>query len=188
MLLATQTAPHSLPKPLRLALATTHLPLREVADAISEPMLTRTLSILHSALQRQFAIAHPRIGVCGLNPHAGEQGDLGTEEQTIINPCLQALRSQGIEVSEAIPADTLFTAAQLQHFDAILAMYHDQGLPVLKSHGFGQAVNVTLGLPFIRTSVDHGTAYDIAGSGKADISSLQAALEMAITLAANHQL
>ena len=189
MMLATHgSSSPSLQQPLRVALATTHLPLREVADAINAKMLNRTIEILHAELQQRFAIDAPRIGVCGLNPHAGEQGDLGYEEQQIINPCLDTLRARGINVSPALPADTLFTAVQLQQFDAVLAMYHDQGLPVLKSHSFGQAVNITLGLPFIRTSVDHGTAFDLAGSGKASHSSLASAVSVAIHLAEQQRL
>jgi 4-hydroxythreonine-4-phosphate dehydrogenase len=134
-------------------------------------------------LQQRFGVNKPRIGVCGLNPHAGEQGDLGHEEQQVITPCLNALRDRGLNVSDALPADTLFTPQQLQKFDAVLAMYHDQGLPVLKSHSFGNAVNITLGLPFIRTSVDHGTAFDLAGSGDASHGSLASAVTMAIQLA-----
>lgn len=181
MMLATAKTP-SLNKILRVALATTHLPLREVADAIQADMLEETLQILHQDLQHHFGISQPRILVCGLNPHAGEQGDLGKEELEIINPCLDKLRKQGFNLSSALPADTLFTAKYLDQADAVLAMYHDQGLPVLKSHSFGQAVNITLGLPFIRTSVDHGTAFDLAGTGKASESSLRAAIDMAIDL------
>ncbi len=129
-------------------------------------------------------ITAPRTG---LNPHAGEQGDLGTEEIEVIQPCIEQLRSRGYDLSDAMPADTLFTPRHLHNADAVLAMYHDQGLPVLKSHGFGEAVNITLGLPFIRTSVDHGTAFDLAGSGRADMGSLQAALTCAIQLAHQHR-
>ena len=183
MMLATANSDSSLLKqPLRVALATTHLPLRNVADAIQPAMLEQTLRILHNDLVSHFGISQPNILVCGLNPHAGEQGDLGDEEINIIEPCLAKLRSQGMRLSQALPADTLFTAKYLDTADAVLAMYHDQGLPVLKSHGFGQAVNITLGLPFIRTSVDHGTAFDLAGTGKANISSLETALSMAIDL------
>ena len=184
MMLATENSEASslLSRPLRVALATTHLPLRDVADAIQPDMLEETLRILHQDLISHFGISQPKILVCGLNPHAGEQGDLGDEEQRIIEPCLAKLRSQGMQLSAALPADTLFTAKYLDTADAVLAMYHDQGLPVLKSHGFGQAVNITLGLPFIRTSVDHGTAFDLAGTGKANISSLDTAISMAIDL------
>jgi 4-hydroxythreonine-4-phosphate dehydrogenase len=184
MMLATENSEASslLSRPLRVALATTHLPLREVADAIQPAMLEETLRILHQDLISHFGISQPNILVCGLNPHAGEQGDLGDEELRIIEPCLAKLRSQGMQLSAALPADTLFTAKYLDTADAVLAMYHDQGLPVLKSHGFGQAVNITLGLPFIRTSVDHGTAFDLAGTGKANISSLDTAISMAIDL------
>ncbi len=169
-------------KPMRVALATTHLPLRDVADAIQPAMLEQTLQILHQDLVDKFAIARPRILVCGLNPHAGEGGDLGSEEQTIIQPTIEKLRQQGLDLSDPLPADTLFTERHLQQADAVLAMYHDQGLPALKSHSFGEAINITLGLPFIRTSVDHGTAFDLAGSGKASGSSLSAAIDMAIAL------
>jgi len=184
MMLATENSESSslLSRPLRVALATTHLPLRDVADAIQPAMLEETLRILHQDLISYFGISQPNILVCGLNPHAGEQGDLGDEELRIIEPCLAKLRNQGMQLSAALPADTLFTAKYLDTADAVLAMYHDQGLPVLKSHGFGQAVNITLGLPFIRTSVDHGTAFDLAGTGKASISSLDTAISMAIDL------
>lgn len=184
MMLATANSDSSslLNRPLRVALATTHLPLRDVADAIQPAMLEQTLRILHNDLVSHFGISNPTILVCGLNPHAGEQGDLGDEEIHIIEPCLAQLRNQGMQLSAALPADTLFTAKYLDTADAVLAMYHDQGLPVLKSHGFGQAVNITLGLPFIRTSVDHGTAFDLAGTGKASSSSLNAAISMAIDL------
>ena len=183
MMLATANSESSLlSRPLRVALATTHLPLRDVADAIQPEMLEGTLRILQQDLISHFGISQPNILVCGLNPHAGEQGDLGDEELNIIEPCLAKLRSQGMQLSPALPADTLFTAKYLDTADAVLAMYHDQGLPVLKSHGFGQAVNITLGLPFIRTSVDHGTAFDLAGTGKASVSSLRAAINMSIDL------
>jgi 4-hydroxythreonine-4-phosphate dehydrogenase len=168
---------------LRVALATTHLPLRAVSDAISEAGLVKLLGILHRDLQSQFGIVKPRIAVCGLNPHAGENGYLGDEEQRVIIPALIQLRAQGLEVLGPLPADTLFVPRHLQGIDAVLAMYHDQGLPVLKHAGFGEAVNVTLGLPIIRTSVDHGTALDLAGSGKADADSLLAAIALAQTLA-----
>lgn len=167
---------------LRVALVTTHLPLREVADAITQPELTRTIEILHASLQQQFGIQQPRILVAGLNPHAGEGGHLGSEETTIIEPVIQRLRRKGFDLLGPLPADTLFTDQHLDSADATLAMYHDQGLPVLKYSGFGQAVNITLGLPFIRTSVDHGTALGIAGSGQAKPNSLQAALAYASNL------
>ena len=169
---------------LRVALATTHLPLRAVADAITEQGVLSVLRILSQDLQRLFGIAAPRIAVCGLNPHAGEAGHLGTEEQRFIMPALTAARALGLKVSGPFPADTLFVPRNLDDYDAVLAMYHDQGLPVLKYAGFGTAVNVTLGLPIIRTSVDHGTALDLAGSGRADAGSLLAALELAGVLAA----
>ncbi len=168
---------------LRVALATTHLPLRAVADAISSDGLEQVLRILDHDLRRHFGIASPRILVCGLNPHAGESGHLGREEIEIIAPVLQRLRTQGMDLTGPLPADTLFTPERLKHADAVLAMYHDQGLPVLKYAGFGRAVNITLGLPMLRTSVDHGTALDLAGSGRADSGSLHAALQLAIELA-----
>lgn len=162
--------------PLRVALATTHLPLREVADAIEPVALERCLRVLHHGLKRDYGIGDPRIAVLGLNPHAGEDGHLGHEEQRIIEPLLERLRAQGMQLCGPLPADTAFTPRRLAQTDAFLAMYHDQGLPVLKFAGFGRAVNVTLGLPFVRTSVDHGTALDIAGTGQADPGSLEAAL------------
>ncbi|WP_444929509.1 4-hydroxythreonine-4-phosphate dehydrogenase PdxA [Microbulbifer sp. SSSA002] len=168
---------------LRVALVTTHLPLKEVSDAISHALLEQIITILHSSLQRQFAIPSPRISVCGLNPHAGEGGHLGREEIEIIEPALEHLRTRGILLEGPLPADTLFTPPHLSTCDAVLAMYHDQGLPVLKFKGFGHAVNITLGLPFIRTSVDHGTALNIAGTGSADCGSLKAALAQAVALA-----
>jgi len=171
-------------KGLRVALATTHLPLKDVAPAINEKELIQVITILHRDLQQQFGIANPQIYVCGLNPHAGEGGHLGREEIEIIEPALDKLRAQGIHLIGPLPADTLFTPKYLDHADAVLAMYHDQGLPVLKYKGFGQAVNVTLGLPIIRTSVDHGTALDLAGTGKADLGSLRTALHYALDMAA----
>jgi 4-hydroxythreonine-4-phosphate dehydrogenase len=168
---------------LRVALATTHLPLREVGDAITAASLDEILDILQQDFGTHFGLARPRIGVCGLNPHAGEAGHLGSEEARVIGPAIERARARGIEASGPWPADTIFTPRQLTQFDVVLAMFHDQGLPVLKYAGFGSAVNVTLGLPVIRTSVDHGTALDLAGSGRADSSSLRAALELAATLA-----
>ncbi len=164
---------------LRVALATTHLPLREVPDAITEQRLHEVLNILHSDLKTRFGIARPRILVCGLNPHAGEDGHLGQEEIQVIQPALAQLREQGMQLIGPLPADTAFTRERLQGVDAVLAMYHDQGLPVLKHSGFGEAVNVTLGLPFVRTSVDHGTALDLALTGTAHPGSMFAAIEMA---------
>jgi len=169
---------------LRVALATTHLPLTAVPGAITRAGLVRTLRILHDDLIGRFGIAAPRIGVLGLNPHAGESGHLGREEIETITPALEQLRCAGFDLVGPLPADTAFLPAQLARFDAVLAMYHDQGLPVLKHAGFGHAVNVTLGLPYVRTSVDHGTALDLAGSGKADASSLIAAARLALELAA----
>lgn len=167
---------------LRVALASTHLPLREVPDFITKERLTQVLEILHADLQSRFGIESPEIVVCGLNPHAGEGGHLGTEDDDIIAPVIEDLTRQGMNLRGPLPADTAFTPAA-GHKDAVLAMYHDQGLPVLKYAGFGHAVNVTLGLPIIRTSVDHGTAFDIAGSGKADAGSLIAAIELATAMA-----
>jgi len=172
---------------LRVALVTTHLPLREVADAIDRQTLLDVTRILHGDLQRNFGVARPRILVCGLNPHAGEGGHLGREEIEIIEPALDSLRAEGLDLVGPLPADTLFTPKHLEHCDAVLAMYHDQGLPVLKHKGFGAAVNVTLGLPIIRTSVDHGTALDLAGSGRIDTGSLKVALETAYSMAAHRR-
>ncbi|WP_028009541.1 4-hydroxythreonine-4-phosphate dehydrogenase PdxA [Solimonas flava] len=170
-------------RPLRVALVTTHLPLRAVADAISAERVLATLRILAHDLHTRFGIAAPRILVCGLNPHAGESGHLGREEIERIEPALAAARAEGIGARGPLPADTLFTPQHLTGADAVLAMYHDQGLPVLKYAGFGTAINITLGLPIVRTSVDHGTALDLAGSGRADAGSLRAALRLAIELA-----
>ena len=167
---------------LRVALATTHLPLSAVPAAITMDLLQEVLHILHSDLQKKFKIVSPRILVAGLNPHAGESGHLGREEIDVIQPVLARLRAAGMQLQGPLPADTLFTPRHLQNADAVLAMYHDQGLPVLKYQGFGEAVNHTLGLPFIRTSVDHGTALDLAGSGRADSGSLAAALAAAQSL------
>ncbi|QHM76739.1 4-hydroxythreonine-4-phosphate dehydrogenase [Mixta theicola] len=174
MMLATET--------LRVALATTHLPLKAVSDAITEASLHEVITILHQDLQRKFGIARPHILVCGLNPHAGEGGHMGREEIDTIIPALDKLRQQGMRLTGPLPADTLFQPKYLQQADAVLAMYHDQGLPVLKYQGFGRAVNITLGLPFIRTSVDHGTALELAGQGNADAGSFITALNLAITM------
>ncbi len=168
---------------LRVALATTHLPLRAVPDAITPRLLDEILGIIHADLHRLWGIARPRIAVCGLNPHAGEAGHLGDEELRVIGPAIERARRNGLDVTGPLPADTVFVARSLQSFDVVLAMYHDQGLPVLKHASFGHAVNVTLGLPIIRTSVDHGTALDLAGSGRADSGSLEQAVTLAITLA-----
>ncbi|MGZ8158271.1 MAG: 4-hydroxythreonine-4-phosphate dehydrogenase PdxA [Methylobacter sp.] len=168
---------------LRVALVTTHLPLSEVSQAITHTRLRTVIRILDHELRSRFGIAHPKILVCGLNPHAGENGHMGREEIDIIEPVLDTFRKQGLNLRGPLPADTLFTDKYLATADAVLAMYHDQGLPVLKHMGFGQAVNITLGLPVIRTSVDHGTALDLAGSGKADLGSLQFALQTALTMA-----
>ncbi|MEI7841793.1 MAG: 4-hydroxythreonine-4-phosphate dehydrogenase PdxA [Gallionellaceae bacterium] len=164
---------------MRVALATTHLPLREVADAITAPLLEEVLRILQRDLQQRFGIPKPRILVAGLNPHAGEGGHLGREEIDVMIPVLDKLRAEGMNVSEPLPADTLFAAHRLRECDAVLTMYHDQGLPVLKHASFGEGVNITLGLPIIRTSVDHGTALDLAGTGKADVGSLLEAIKVA---------
>lgn len=168
---------------MRVALATTHLALKDVAAAITAPLLEDVLRILQLDLQRRFGIASPRILVAGLNPHAGEGGYLGREEIEVMIPVLDRLRAEGMDVSEPLPADTLFTPQRLRQCDCVLAMYHDQGLPVLKHASFGQGVNVTLGLPIIRTSVDHGTALDLAGSGRADIGSMLEALRLAAQMA-----
>jgi len=164
---------------MRVALATTHLALRAVADAVTVPDLTQVIQILHHDLVTRFAIAAPRILVAGLNPHAGESGHMGREEIEIITPVLKQLRAQGMDLRGPLPADTLFNPEHLAECDAVLAMYHDQGLPVLKYASFGHGVNVTLGLPLIRTSVDHGTALDLAGSGRASAGSLIEALRLA---------
>lgn len=180
MMLATDT--------LRVALATTHLPLRDVSAQITKELLSEVLLILHHDLQTKFNLQQPRIAVCGLNPHAGEGGHLGTEEIDVIEPVVKALRMQGLSVIGPLPADTVFVPRHLEQADVVLAMYHDQGLPVLKHAGFGNAVNITLGLPFIRTSVDHGTALELAGSGKIETGSLLQAINMAISMAAmQHQ-
>ncbi|HET8709808.1 MAG TPA: 4-hydroxythreonine-4-phosphate dehydrogenase PdxA [Spongiibacteraceae bacterium] len=167
---------------LRVALATTHLPLADVPRHITRNHLTTVLRILHHDLREKFGLPQPRIVVLGLNPHAGEGGHLGREEIDVIEPCLQELRKEGLQLLGPLPADTAFTPKVLEQADAVLAMYHDQGLPVLKYQGFGRAVNITLGLPIIRTSVDHGTALDLAATGKADSGSLLAALTLACQL------
>lgn len=176
MMLATQG--------LRVALVTTHLPLKDVAAALQPERLERVARILHADLRDKFGIPAPRILVCGLNPHAGEGGHLGREEIEVIEPVLARLRDEGLDLVGPLPADTLFTPKHLDHCDAVLAMYHDQGLPVLKYKGFGAAVNVTLGMPIVRTSVDHGTALDLAGSGRIDSGSLKVALDTAYRMTA----
>ena len=168
---------------LRVALVTTHLPLAKVSEHITPAHLIRVIEILHADLRDKFGIAQPKIIVLGLNPHAGESGHMGREEIDVIEPCLRVLRARGMLLEGPLPADTAFQPKYLEHADAVLAMYHDQGLPVLKYQGFGRAVNITLGLPVIRTSVDHGTALDLAGSGRADGGSLRAALNLALKLA-----
>ncbi len=170
---------------LRVALATTHLPLSEVSHAITQPRLEQITRTLYHDLKSRFGISQPRVLVCGLNPHAGEGGHLGREEIEVITPVLQRLQQEGMELIGPLPADTLFTQKYLDQADAVLAMYHDQGLPVLKHLGFGKSVNITLGLPIIRTSVDHGTALELAGSGKADCGSLLAAIKTAVEMAQN---
>ena len=171
---------------LRVALATTHLPLIEVSRALTRDRLERVIRILQRDLRERYGLSEPRILVCGLNPHAGEGGHLGREELDTIGPALEALRAEGICLTGPLSADTLFQPRHLERADVVLAMYHDQGLPVLKYMGFGRAVNVTLGLPILRTSVDHGTALELAGTGQADAGSLEAAIDTAIGLARSH--
>lgn len=168
---------------LRVALLTTHLPLSRVCQAVNPDRLENVIRIIHADLQRYFGLPEPRILVCGLNPHAGEEGHLGHEERDMIIPVLEKLRGEGLPLVGPVPADTAFTPDRLEQQDVVLAMYHDQGLPVLKARGFGEIVNITLGLPLIRTSVDHGTAFELAGSGKARCTSLITAIHTAITLA-----
>ncbi len=183
MMLAAETANG----PLRVALATTHLPLADVSRALSAEVLRRALHILHQDLIEQFGIPNPRILVAGLNPHAGESGHMGREEIDVIEPVLAELRTTGMQLTGPLPADTLFTPQHLDHADAVMAMFHDQGLPVLKYAGFGKAINITLGLPIIRTSVDHGTALDKAGTGNISSGSLDAAITLAEQLASSRQ-
>ncbi|MGE6246357.1 4-hydroxythreonine-4-phosphate dehydrogenase PdxA [Psychrobacter proteolyticus] len=168
---------------MKVALVTTHLPLKDIPAAITADNVRQTVQIVIDDMREKFGLTQPRILVCGLNPHAGEGGHLGSEEIDIINPVLREFIDAGVNISEAMPADTLFTTRHLANCDAVIAMYHDQGLPVLKSHGFGDTVNLTLGLPYIRTSVDHGTALDLAGSGGASATSLYQALNMANEMA-----
>jgi 4-hydroxythreonine-4-phosphate dehydrogenase len=172
---------------LRVALLTTHVPLSAVPGLVTSDLIQRVLQIVDKDLRSIFGLRSPRICVCGLNPHAGEQGHLGTEERDVIIPALASLRECGIDITGPLPADTVFTADQRKRFDVIVAMYHDQGLSALKALGFGASVNVTLGMPFIRTSVDHGTAFDLAGTGKADSGSLTAALDLAVALYARRR-
>jgi 4-hydroxythreonine-4-phosphate dehydrogenase len=169
-------------KKLRVALATTHLPLRAVPGALERSKLESLIRILHRDMQRRFRIERPRVLVLGLNPHAGESGTIGTEEQTVIEPAVRALAAEGLDVVGPVSADTAFTPESLERCDVVVAMYHDQGLPVLKALSFGEIVNVTLGLPIVRTSVDHGTALALAGSGRARPDSLFAAVELALEL------
>lgn len=172
---------------LRVALVTTHLPLRDISDAITPELLTEVVEVLHQDLKASFGLSDPHILVAGLNPHAGEGGHLGMEEINVIEPTLDTLRDRGMNLTGPLPADTLFTEKYLATADAALAMYHDQGLPVLKYKGFGRAVNITLGMPIIRTSVDHGTALDLAGTGQADSGSLLTAIDYAAEMAAHRQ-
>ena len=167
---------------LRVALATTHLALKDVPAAINSDLVLDVLRVIHRQFEGRLGMKAPRIGVCGLNPHAGESGYLGREELDEIIPAMEQAVEEGINAEGPLPADTAFTNHMLERFDVMLAMYHDQGLPVLKHHGFGRAANITLGLPFVRTSVDHGTAFDIAGTGKADLGGLQTALNYARAL------
>ncbi len=173
---------------LRVALMTTHLPLKDVATAITSDLVKLVCTIVHDDLHDKFGIEAPKILLCGLNPHAGEGGYLGREEIDVIQPALLELAEQGIHIQGPYPADTLFQEKYLQQADAVIAMYHDQGLPVLKFKGFGQAANITLGLPIVRTSVDHGTAYDLVGTGQADIGSLETALTVARQMVASANL
>lgn len=173
---------------LRVALVTTHLPLRDVPHAITHDAVERTLRIVSAALRRDFGIARPRLAVLGLNPHAGEDGHLGREEIDVIAPVMRRLAGEGLDLLGPLPADTAFLPAKLAGVDAVVAMYHDQGLPVLKHGGFERAVNITLGLPYPRVAVDHGTALDLAGTGRADPSSLFAAADLCATLAAHRRL
>ncbi len=179
MMLAAPESKHQ----LRVALATTHVPLAKVSEAITSSSLEEIITILNHDMKKYFDLKQPKILVCGLNPHAGEDGHLGMEETETIIPVINKLKGEGLNLEGPLPADTLFTERYLKDADAVLAMYHDQGLPVLKHVGFGEAVNITLGLPFIRTSVDHGTAFDLAGTGKANVGSLKAALTMAMQMA-----
>lgn len=172
---------------LRVALATTHLPLREVPDAITPEVLESVIRILHADMSRKYGFLHPRILVAGLNPHAGEGGYLGMEEITVISPVLEKLRQEGMTLIGPLPADTMFTPPMLAQGDCVLAMYHDQGLTALKYATFGHGINVTLGLPIIRTSVDHGTALELAGTGKADSGSLFVAVEQAVMMASRQR-
>jgi 4-hydroxythreonine-4-phosphate dehydrogenase len=172
---------------LRVALATTHLPLKDVSAAITVELLCQVLTLLDHDLRQWWGLNAPRIAVCGLNPHAGESGHLGTEEIDTIGPAIARMRERGVNVTGPVPADTAFVPARLAECDAVLAMYHDQGLPVIKHAGFDRAVNVTLGLPILRTSVDHGTALDLAGTGKADHRSLAAAIRLALGIAARRR-
>lgn len=169
---------------LRVALATTHLPLKDVAAAITRDLLTEVIDIVCRELTARFGLPQPRLLVCGLNPHAGESGHLGREEIDVIEPVIERMRQRGHQLVGPLAADTAFTQHHLEQADAVLAMYHDQGLPVLKYQGFGRAANITLGLPLVRTSVDHGTALDLAASGRADASSLQTAVQVAAQMAA----
>lgn len=182
MLAADSRSSTTLNTDLRVSLATTHLPLKDVSNAITKQSLRQVINVLHHDLREKFGIDQPHILVCGLNPHAGEDGHMGMEEIDTITPVINEFKQAGMNLSGPLPADTLFTPKYLNTADAVLAMYHDQGLPVLKHVGFGHGINITLGLPIIRTSVDHGTALDLAGSGKAQTGSLIAAIEAAINM------
>lgn len=186
MLAADSRSSTTLNTDLRVSLATTHLPLKEVSNAITKQSLRQVINVLHHDLRDKFGIDQPHILVCGLNPHAGEDGHMGMEEIETITPVINEFKQAGMNLSGPLPADTLFTPKYLNTADAVLAMYHDQGLPVLKHVGFGHGINITLGLPIIRTSVDHGTALDLAGSGKAQTGSLIAAIEAAINMTKNN--
>lgn len=185
VMMLTKENNHDNQTSMRVALVTTHVALKNVAKNITKQRIEQTLTIIHQDLRQRFKIPEPRICVCGLNPHAGEDGHLGKEELEIILPTLEKMRKKGMLIDGPVPADTAFTQANLKDNDVIVAMYHDQGLPVIKHSGFGEIVNVTLGLPIIRTSVDHGTALDIAGQGTADVSSLCTAVKLAAELARN---
>ena len=171
---------------LRVALATTHIPVTEISNTLTSAHLEKVIRVLNQSLKNDFGITQPEILVCGLNPHAGEDGHLGKEEITVIEPVIKHLKAKGIKLTDPVPADTAFIKSNIEKYDAFLAMYHDQGLPVLKHLGFGEAVNITLGLPFIRTSVDHGTALTLAGTGRADDRSLRYAIEVAINMINHH--
>lgn len=178
MMLATES--------LRVGLYTTHLPLKDVSGAITQDLVTRVTRIVNADLKHKFAIQQPRILICGLNPHAGEGGHLGREEIEVIEPAIASLKNEGINVVGPLPADTAFTPRFTSSVDIVMCMYHDQGLPVLKSQGFGEAANITLGLPILRSSVDHGTAFDLAGTGKASTGGMATAIKVMQQMVAAH--